>query len=65
MLGNLKNVRHQSPIEKLMMKITTKSPIETRQPEQKPNSITNAHYYSVRPNIAKPLVSGIPYCVVT
>jgi len=41
-----------------MMNITTKSQIETRLPEQKPYRITNAHCYSVRPNIAKPLVGG-------
>jgi hypothetical protein len=41
-----------------MMKITTKSQIETRLPEQMPHYITNVHCYSVRPNIAKPLVSG-------
>ena len=40
------------------MKITAKSQIETRLPEQMPYRITNDHCYSVRPNIAKPNVSG-------
>ena len=35
-----------------------KSQIETRLPEQMPYRITKAHCYSVRPNIAKPLVGG-------
>ena len=39
-----------------MWKITTKSQIETRLPEQMPHRITNADCYSVRPNIAKPHV---------
>jgi len=43
-----------------MMKITTKRQIETRLPEQKPHRITNAHCYSVRPNIAKPHVQATP-----
>ena len=59
MLGNLKtSARNQSPIEKLMLKITTKSQIETRLSEQNPYRITNVYCYSVRPNIAKPHVSG-------
>lgn len=41
-----------------MMKITTKSQIEIRLPEQMLHRITNAHCYSVCPNIAKPHVSG-------
>ena len=40
-----------------MLKITTKSQIENRQPEQKQHRITNAHGYYVRPNIAKPHVA--------
>ena len=47
-----------------MMKITTKSQIETRLPEQMPHRITNAHCYSVRPNIAKPNVVRSPYSSV-
>ena len=46
------------------MKITTKSQIETRLPEQKPNRITNAYRYSVRPNIAKPHVGSSFVCRV-
>jgi hypothetical protein len=41
-----------------MLKITTKSQIETRLPEQIQYRITNAHCYSVRPNIAKPRFGG-------
>ena len=48
-----------------MIKITTKSQIETRLPEQKPNRITKADCYSVRPNIAKPHVSSSFIVVVS
>lgn len=43
-----------------MVKITTKSQIENRQPEQMQYSITNAHYYSVCPNCTKPDVGRWP-----
>jgi len=51
------SARNRSQIEKLMLKITTKSQIETRLPELMPYRITNVHFYSVRPNIAKPHVA--------
>jgi hypothetical protein len=43
-----------------MINIKTKSQIETRLPEQMPYRNKNAHCYSFRPNIAKPLVIGRP-----
>ena len=63
-VGNrIPSAQKQSPIEILMMKITTKSQIETCLPEQKQNGSINVHCASVRPNIAKPHVSGWQVCL--
>jgi hypothetical protein len=47
------SARNRSSIEKPEMKLTTKSQIETRLPEQMQNGSTNVHCTSVRPTIAK------------
>ena len=51
-------------IEKLMMKITTKSQIAFSSSWNKSHiELQKVHCYSVRPNIAKPRVSGSSICL--